>query len=189
MRLPLLALRIFLFECADGLDRCFQSPDIQAIPLVEIIILDCSSGEEIQRQRSCALGGAVMVEHLSDGIVYLMCLDLADYLSRGIDVPPRYLEDVDPPFNFFVFETMKKMNSGVFENKWCRWTLSKLLRVSEGVQVEERVHLMKKMESLKGLNGSKSKCYCKECSRSIKRPLRKINKLSYSVPYGTQYLI
>ena len=122
MRLPLLALRIFLFECADGLDRFFQSPDIQAIPLVEIIILDCPSGEEIQRQRSCALGGAVMVEHLSDGIVYLMCLDLADYLSGDIDVPPRYLEDVDPPFNFFVFETMKKMNSGVFENKWCGWT-------------------------------------------------------------------
>jgi len=96
--------------------------DIQAIPLVEIIILDCPSGEEIQRQRSCALGGAVMVGHLSDGIVYLMCLDLADYLSGDIDVPPRYLEDVDPPFNFFVFETMKKMNSGVFENKWCGWT-------------------------------------------------------------------
>ena len=63
--------------------------------------------------------------------------------------------------------------------------LSGLLCVSEGVQVEERVHLMK----IKGLNGSKSKCYCKECSRSIKRPLGKINKLSYSVPYGTQYLV
>ena len=135
MRLPLLALRIFLFECADGLDRFFQSPDIQAIPLVEIIILDCSSGEEIQRQGSCALGGAVMVEHwllgtfvgwnrLSD-----VPHDLADYLSGGIDVPVSNDE---------------KMNSGVFENKWCRWTLSKLLRVSEGAQVEERVHLMKK---------------------------------------------
>ena len=27
--------------------------------------------------------------------------DLADYLSGDIDVPLRYLEDVDPPFNFF----------------------------------------------------------------------------------------
>jgi len=124
MRLPLLALRIFSFECADGLDRFFQSPDIQAILLVEIIILDCSSGEEMQRQGSCALGGAVMVEHWLLGTFVGNRLsdvshDLADYLSGGIDIPLRYLEDVDPPCNFFVFQMMKKMNSGVFENRWC----------------------------------------------------------------------
>ena len=124
MRLPLLALRIFSFECADGLDRFFQSPDIQAILLVEIIILDCSSGEEMQRQGSCALGGAVMVEHWLLGTFVGNRLsdvshDLADYLSGGIDIPLRYLEDMDPPCNFFVFQMMKKMNSGVFENRWC----------------------------------------------------------------------
>jgi len=41
------------------------------------------------------------------------------------------------------------MNSSVFENRWCGWTLSGLLHVSEGVQVKERVHLMKKSGVLK----------------------------------------
>jgi len=105
MKLPLLALRIWSFECADGLDRFFQSPDIQAIPLVEIVISNRSS--EMRRQRSCALGKAVMVEHWLLGTfvewnrLSSVPHDLADYLSGDIDVPLRYLEDVDPPFNFF----------------------------------------------------------------------------------------
>ena len=75
---------------------------------MEIIILDCPSGEEIQRQRSCALGGAVMVEHWLLGTFVGNRLsdvlhDLADYLSWGIDVPLQYLEDVDPPFDFFSY--------------------------------------------------------------------------------------
>jgi len=112
MKLLLLALRIWSFECTDGLDHFFQSPDIQAIPLVEIMISNHFS--EISRQRSCVLGGAVMVEHwllgtfvgwnrLSD-----VPHDLADYLSGDVDVPPRRLKDVEPPFKFFVFETIKK---------------------------------------------------------------------------------
>ena len=153
MKLPLLALRIWSFECADGLDRFFQSPDIQAIPLVEIVISNRSS--EMRRQRSCALGKAVMVEHWLLGTfvewnrLSSVPHDLADYLSGDIDVPLRYLEDVDPPFNFFRVWNDEKMNSGVFENSWCGWAWSKLLRVSEGVQVEERVHLMKKNGVLK----------------------------------------
>jgi len=79
MKLPLLALRIWSFECADGLDRFFQSPDIQAIPLVEIVISNRSS--EMRRQRSCALGKAVMVEHWLLGTFvgwnrYLVCLTI-----------------------------------------------------------------------------------------------------------------
>jgi len=153
MKLPLLALRIWSFECADGLDRFFQSSDIQAIPLVKIVISDRFS--EIQRQRSCALDGAVMVEHwllgtfvgwnrLSD-----VPHDLADYLSGDVDVPPRRLEDVKPPFKFFVFETMKKMNSSVFENRWCGWTLRRLLHVCDAVDGRERFLLMKENGVLK----------------------------------------
>jgi len=92
MKLPLLTLRICSFECADGLDRFFQSPNIQAIPLVEIRILNHFS--EISRQRSCALGGAVMVEHWQLGTfvgwnrLFDVPHDLADYLSGDVDVPP-----------------------------------------------------------------------------------------------------
>jgi len=62
LKLPLLAMRIdVVFKNADGSDRFFQSPAIQAISLVEVIIL--LSDQKIQRQRSRMLGTAVMVEH------------------------------------------------------------------------------------------------------------------------------
>jgi len=135
-KLPLLALRIHSFRYADGLDRFFQSPDIQEIPLVEIILPTRFSGELLQKQRSCALGGAIMVEHCVLGTCFGwnrlsdVPRDLADYLSGDVDIPPRYLDNVSPPFKFFVFETMKKVDSGVLENRWCGWDWTNLLHTT-----------------------------------------------------------
>ena len=91
LELPPLALCISQFDNADGLDRFFQSPAIQTIPLVEVIAPHRFPGPEFQRQRVHIFGGgAVRMEHwilgefvgwnrLSD-----VPRDLADYLAGNV---------------------------------------------------------------------------------------------------------
>jgi len=66
----------------------FQSPDIQAIPLVEVELSGVLIEQENQRQRSCVLGVAAWVEHRIFGTfagwnrLFDVPRDVADYLWR-----------------------------------------------------------------------------------------------------------
>jgi len=125
LKLPLLALRISQFDNADGLDRFFESPAIQTIPLVEVIIPHRFPGPEFQRQRIYTFGGgAARVEHwilgefvgwnrLSD-----VPRDLADYLAGNVLLQCCRAFS---PFKFIVFETMKKADNGVPESRSSNW--------------------------------------------------------------------
>jgi len=58
LKLPLLALRISQFDNVDDLDRSFQSPAIQTVLLVEVIVPNIFSGPEFTFG-----GGAARVKH------------------------------------------------------------------------------------------------------------------------------
>ncbi|KAL9710307.1 hypothetical protein Ac2012v2_006610 [Leucoagaricus gongylophorus] len=109
------ALRIWRLQSVDGLDRFFQAPAIQAIPLVEIGLANEFTAQGLKEERGRALGGAVRVEHWL----------LGQFVgwNRLFDVPPdlaSYLSGENPlslccgrknPFKSVVFEEMKRVDS------------------------------------------------------------------------------
>ena len=121
-RFPLLALRVASYKGIDGLDRFFQSPDIQAIPLVEVKPGGISRQKSLRQTRRCVLGVAVWVEHwvlgnfagwnrLSD-----VPHDIAGYLFGEISCGCWF--GFEP---FLMFEEMTKVNSRISGNRcWSR---------------------------------------------------------------------
>ena len=147
LKFPLLALRIASSTNAHGLDRFLQSPDIQAIPLVEVGL--STLDQKIESPRSCVLGVAVWVEHwmlgnfvgwnrLSD-----VPRDIAGYLfgemffSCGCFYGSR-------PFMFLLFEEMKKANNIVTGNG-NRWWFSQDEWFSEKIRTQCRRRLAKRV--------------------------------------------
>jgi len=131
-KFPLLALRIVSSESIDDLYRFFQSPDIQAIPLVEVKPGYSLSRPKILRQRRrCVLGVAVWVEHwlfgtfvgwnrLSD-----VPHDVADYLFGEILCGCWFA--FEP---FLMFEEMTKVNSRISGNRrWSIWHKDHLRKI------------------------------------------------------------
>ena len=123
-KFPLLALCIASSESIDGLYRFFESPDIQAIPLVEVKPdYSLSRPKSLRQRRRCVLGVAVWVEHwlfgtfvgwnrLSD-----VPHDAADYLFGEISCGCWFA--FEP---FLMFEEMTKVNNRISGNRcWSRW--------------------------------------------------------------------